>query len=111
MSLVKINYLEPVEQYVNYSNGSFRKITEWKDVEMWINPTIIQEVYYIGTLDRFFNGYDATDLKSRLPLAKLCLTKDRAIAIPINSEDDIPRLLQELGLKVRAVTITKQSKE
>jgi len=81
---------------------------------MWINPTVIQKVTYADYTQRATRITNVpscavrNELESMIgKVAILELTKNRVIAIKVNSEDDIPELLEQLGLKVRAVKLTK----
>lgn len=86
------------------------KLSEEKS--MWINPTVIKKVTYrdytksdnsnMDIKDKLRYGYESTHVGK---IAILELTKDREIVIKVNSEDDIPKLLEQLGLKVRAVNL------
>ena len=79
---------------------------------MWISPTVIQKVTYVDYTQKATiptnNPSRAVrnELESMIgKVAVLELTKNRVIAIKVNSEDDIPKLLEQLGLKVRAVKL------
>ena len=79
---------------------------------MWINPTVIQNVTYVDYTQKATDPaeYPTTAVRNELEsmigkVAVLELTKNRVIAIKVNSEDDIPKLLEQLGLKVRAVKL------
>lgn len=81
---------------------------------MWINPTVIQKVTYTDYTLRATIPTNIPSCAVRNELESLIgkvaileLTKNRVIAIKVNSEDDIPELLEQLGLKVRAVKLTK----
>ena len=83
-----------------------------KEKTMWINPTVIQKVTYVDYTQKATIPANVpiravrNELESMIgKVAVLELTKDRVIAIKVNSEDDIPKLLEQLGLKVRAVKL------
>ncbi len=83
-----------------------------KEKTMWINPTVIQKVTYVDYTQKATIPTNVPSRAARNELesmigkvAVLELTKDRVIAIKVNSEDDIPKLLEQLGLKVRAVKL------
>lgn len=85
-----------------------------KEKTMWINPTVIQKVTYVDYTQRATIPTNVpsravrNELESMIgKVAILELTKNRVIAIKVNSEDDIPELLEQLGLKVRAVKLNK----